>query len=98
MIRHTNVTLLTDSDNTVRLLTNRNWNEGPTLWLQYRLVANDNFEPRIFHIPGNSDIAKVVLSRHSFICALNSITTNTNILFSPLLRSLYSEHRNKKIV
>jgi len=98
MLQHTDVMLLTDSENTVRLLTHHNWDDIPALWLRHRLFINNNFRASIFHVPGKQNIAADVLSRHSFISAIGTDTHDTDIFFSPLLRSIYdAQHKDETI-
>ena len=91
MLKHTNVSLVTDSENTVDLFTNPDWNQVPGLWLRWRRYLAQTFRVSILHIPGKLNVAADVLSRQTFSVA--PAWLNEETFFSPLARSIYQSQQ-----
>lgn len=91
LLKHTNVTMVTDSENTVDLFTNPDWNQVPSLWLRWRRYLAQSFKVSVLHIPGKLNIAADVLSRQTYTVAASWAHEET--FFSPLMRSIYEEQQ-----
>ena len=87
MLKHTKVSMVTDSENTVDLLTNPNWDKVPALWLRWRRYLSQTFRVNILHIPGKLNLVADVLSRQEFVVA--PVWLNEETFFPPLMRSIY---------
>ena len=87
MLKHTKVSMVTDSENAVDLLTNPNWDKVPALWLRWRRYLSQTFRVSILHIPGKLNLVADVLSRQEFVVA--RVWLNKETFFSPLMRSIY---------
>lgn len=97
MLRYSRITLLTDSENTVRLLSNTKWEEVPSLWLRWRRYIRQNFRAEVLHIPGALNIAADVLSRQSFVL---SVWTDEDheVFYTPLLRNIHDEQQKDEFI
>lgn len=91
MLRHSEVIIVTDSENCVKLFTNWNWNDIPSIWFRWRNYLAQTFRVSILHIPGRLNIAADVLSRQEF--TIQSIDVDDEVFFTPLLRRLYNKQR-----
>ena len=96
MLRNTRVTFLTDSANTVDLLTNTEWDLVPSLWLRWRRYLREACRAEVLHIPGPLNLAADILSRQSFILAIDAPAEE--VFYSPLLRNIHDEQRNDPYV
>ena len=92
MLRHSTVTVITDSENCVDLLTQKDWNRVPALWLRWRRYLTQTFRLDLLHVPGKLNVAADVLSRQSI--TINSIWKDDETFFSPVLRNIYDEQRS----
>ena len=91
MLRHSEVTVITDSENCVDLLTNKDWNKIPALWLRWRRYLTQTFRIDLLHVPGKLNVAADVLSRQTI--TINSVWHDTETFFSPVLRDIYKEQQ-----
>ena len=92
MLRHSTVTVITDSENCVDLLTQKDWNRVPALWLRWRRYLTQTFRLDLLHVPGKLNVAADVLSRQTI--TINSIWKDDETFFSPVLRNIYNEQRS----
>ena len=87
MLKQTNVTAITDSENVVDLLTNSNWDQVPAMWLRWRRYLSQTFSISLLHVPGKTNLAADALSRQTYEVA--STWHSAETFFSPLLRNIY---------
>ena len=97
MLRYVKVTFLTDSANTVDLLTNTDWELIPNLWLRWRRYLTEICRAEILHIPGQLNLAADVLSRQSFTLAVWT-AADEEVFFTPLLRNIHDAQQEDDFV
>lgn len=89
MLRLSEVVLLTDSANTVDLLSGGKPKSTPAIWLRWRRYISQTFEAEIIHVPGKLNLASDILSRQ-----MHTIAPITSITDSPLLLEVRQQQKD----